>query len=70
MKTAALVDYVRREYEIIIGDATAEKILSELDSGGAEKIDVVGRHARAGVPRAFTLTSNEVRQALKQGGFA
>ncbi len=64
----AIVAYVRRRYGTLIGDATAEKIKEEVGSAykGSEvrEIDVRGRNLAEGVPRSFTLNSDEILDAL------
>lgn len=66
----AIVNYVRRQYNMLIGDATAESIKHQIGTAfpGPEikEIEVVGRHMSAGVPRSFTLNSNEVLDALQE----
>lgn len=66
----AIIAYVRRQYNMLIGEATAERIKHEIGTGypGHEvrEIEVVGRHLSAGVPRAFTLNSNEILDALQE----
>ncbi|MGB1556701.1 MAG: rod shape-determining protein [Oceanococcaceae bacterium] len=65
----AIVNYVRRQYNMLIGDTTAERIKQEIGTAypgtEAQEIDVVGRHLSAGVPRSFTLNSNEILDALQ-----
>ena len=65
----AIVAYVRRNYGSLIGDATAERIKQEIGTamGGGElrEIDVRGRNLAEGVPRAFTMNSDEVMEALQ-----
>ncbi len=65
----AIVSYVRRNYGSLIGDATAERIKQEIGTaiGGSElrEIDVRGRNLAEGVPRAFTMNSDEVMDALQ-----
>lgn len=65
----AIVAYVRRNYGSLIGDATAERIKQEIGTaiGGGElrEIDVRGRNLAEGVPRSFTMTSDEVVDALQ-----
>ena len=65
----AIVAYVRRNYGSLIGDATAERIKQEIGTaiGGGElrEIDVRGRNLAEGVPRAFTINSDEVMEALQ-----
>lgn len=66
----AIVNYVRRQYNMLIGEATAESIKHQVGTAfpGHEikEIEVVGRHLSAGVPRSFTLNSNEVLDALQE----
>jgi len=65
----AIVAYVRRRYGTLIGDATAEKIKEEIGCAykGSEvrEIDVRGRNLAEGVPRSFTLNSDEILEALQ-----
>ncbi len=66
----AIMAYVRRQYNMLIGDSTAEQIKHTIGTAfpGPEvkEIEVVGRHLAAGVPRSFTLNSNEVLDALQE----
>lgn len=66
----AIVNYVRRQYNMLIGEATAESIKHQVGTAfpGHEikEIEVVGRHLSAGVPRSFTLNSNEILDALQE----
>jgi rod shape-determining protein MreB len=66
----AIVAHVRRRYGSLIGDATAERIKQEIGcaySGGElREIDVRGRNLAEGVPRQFTLTSDEIMEALQE----
>ena len=64
----AIVSHVRRRYGSLIGDATAERIKVEIGCAfaGSElrEIDVRGRNLAEGVPRSFTLNSDEILEAL------
>jgi rod shape-determining protein MreB and related proteins len=66
----AIVTYVRRNYGSLIGEATAERIKVEIGSAFASgevlEIDVRGRNLAEGVPRSFTLNSNEILEALQE----
>lgn len=66
----AIVNYVRRNYGTLIGDATAEKIKHQIGTAfpGNEvlEMEVKGRNLAEGVPRSFTLNSNEVLEALQE----
>jgi len=66
----AIINYVRRNYGILIGEATAEKIKIEIGSAypgqQVKEISVKGRNLSEGVPRSFTLNSNEILEALQE----
>ncbi|MFM7801737.1 MAG: rod shape-determining protein, partial [Limnohabitans sp.] len=66
----AIITYVRRNYGSLIGEATAERIKHEIGSAypGEEvrEIEVRGRNLAEGVPRSFTLNSNEILEALQE----
>ncbi|TCK19233.1 rod shape-determining protein MreB [Thiogranum longum] len=66
----AIVNYVRRNYGTLIGEATAENIKKKIGSAypGAEmkELEVKGRNLAQGVPRSFTLNSNEILEALQE----
>lgn len=65
----AIVAHVRRRYGSLIGDATAERIKLEVGCAfaGSElrEIDVRGRNLAEGVPRSFTLNSDEILESLQ-----
>ncbi len=62
--------YVRRNYGSLIGEATAERIKQEIGtaypSNEVLEIDVRGRNLAEGIPRSFTLNSNEILEALQE----
>lgn len=66
----AIANYVRRKYGSIIGDSTAERIKMEIGSAypGKEvrEIDVRGRNLAEGVPKSFTLNSDEILESLQE----
>ncbi|MFN0304977.1 MAG: rod shape-determining protein [Burkholderiales bacterium] len=66
----AIVNYIRRNYGMLIGEATAEHIKKQIGSAfpGSEvrEIEVKGRNLAEGIPRAFTISSNEVLEALTE----
>jgi rod shape-determining protein MreB len=66
----AITNYVRRNYGILIGEATAERIKLEIGSAypgqTVREISVKGRNLSEGVPRSFTLNSNEILEALQE----
>jgi len=64
----AIINYIRRRYGMLIGEATAELIKKEVGSAypGSEvrEIEVKGRHLAEGVPRSFVVSSTEVLESL------
>jgi rod shape-determining protein MreB len=66
----AIVNYVRRNYGSLIGEATAERIKHEIGCAypGSEvrEIEIKGRNLAEGLPRSFTLNSNEILEALQE----
>jgi rod shape-determining protein MreB and related proteins len=66
----AIVTYVRRQYGSLIGDATAERIKTEIGmayhTGEELQIDVRGRNLAEGIPRSFVLSSTEILEALQE----
>jgi rod shape-determining protein MreB len=66
----AIVSYVRRQYNMLIGESTAERIKQQIGTAfpghEVQELDVVGRHLAAGVPRNFTMNSNEILDALQE----
>lgn len=66
----AIINYVRRNFGSLIGEATAERIKHKVGSAypGDEvnEIEVRGRNLAEGVPRSFTLNSNEILEALQE----
>lgn len=65
----AIINYVRRNYGTLIGEATAERIKLQIGTAypGSEvrEIEVKGRNLAEGVPRSFSLNSNEILEALQ-----
>jgi rod shape-determining protein MreB len=66
----AIVTHVRRNYGSLIGDGTAERIKKEIGcafpSDDLREIDVRGRNLAEGVPKSFTLNSDEILEALQE----
>ncbi|MFT5448282.1 MAG: rod shape-determining protein MreB [Gammaproteobacteria bacterium] len=66
----AIINYVRRNYGTLIGEATAERIKHEIGSAypGTEvtEIEVRGRNLAEGIPRSFMLNSNEILESLQE----
>jgi len=66
----AIIQYVRRNYGSLIGEATAERIKIQIGSAypaqHVQEMSVKGRNLTEGVPRTFTLNSNEILEALSE----
>ncbi len=64
----AIINYVRKKHNLLIGERTAEQI--KLDIGSARpmevemSIEIKGRNLVDGLPKNITLTSEEVRGAM------
>jgi rod shape-determining protein MreB len=65
-----IMQYMRRVYNLLIGERTAEEIKMEIGSAyptGEEKtMEVRGRDIVAGLPKTMTITSEEIRDALQE----
>lgn len=66
----AIIKFVRRNYGMLIGEASAEKIKHEIGTAYYEPqpktFEVRGRNLAEGVPRSFILNSNEILEALQE----
>jgi len=66
----SIISYVRRNYGTLIGEATAERIKQEIGNAYPQdeisEIEVRGRNLSEGIPRSFTLNSNEVLETLSE----
>ncbi len=66
----AIIAHCRETYRLLIGERTAEEIKIKLGSAfelDEEKtLDIRGRDLVSGLPKTFTLTSNEIREALRE----
>ncbi len=64
----AIINYIRRNYGMLIGEVTAETIKKEIGSAypGSEvrEMEVKGRNLAEGVPRSFAISSNEILESL------
>lgn len=66
----AIMQYLKRKYNLLIGERTAEQIKMQL--GSAYPLDkplnmeIKGRNLIEGVPRTITIDDSEIREALKE----
>jgi len=65
----AIIQHVKREYNLLIGERTAEEIKitmgSAVSTGDESSMEVKGRDQVVGLPKTLSITSEEVRQALQ-----
>jgi rod shape-determining protein MreB len=66
----AIANYVRKKYNVMIGDRTAEEVKIQIGTAMPLErelhMEVRGRDLIAGLPRTVPLTSSEVMEALEQ----
>ncbi len=66
----AIINYIRRNYGMLIGETTAENVKKEIGSAfpGSEvrEMEVKGRNLAEGIPRSFTISSNEILEAFTE----
>jgi rod shape-determining protein MreB len=66
----AIASYVRRKYNLMIGEQTAEEVKltigSALSLEESTQMEVKGRDQVAGLPRTISITSEEVTEALAE----
>jgi rod shape-determining protein MreB len=66
----AIISYVKRQYNVLIGERTAEEIKFEIGSAWPmlEEVDVEvrGRDLLSGLPRTISLESEEIREAVQE----
>ncbi|MBZ5685460.1 MAG: rod shape-determining protein, partial [Acidobacteriia bacterium] len=66
----AIVNYVKRKYNLLIGERMAEKIKIELGSAAPlEKpvtMEIKGRSLIEGIPKTITVDDSEIREALNE----
>lgn len=66
----AIINYVRRKYNLVIGEQTAEEVKIRIGSatpmGEPMEMEIKGRDQVAGLPRPIKLTSDEVTEAMSE----
>ena len=66
----AIVQFMRKNYNLLVGDATAETIKMRVGSaapGGDEReMEVKGRDLVSGIPKTVRVHSSEIREALQE----
>jgi len=66
----SIISYMRKNYNLHVGEQTAERIKIEIGSaasvGSDESIEVRGRDMVSGLPRKMVITAEEVRDAMQE----
>ena len=66
----AIVNYMKRTYNLMVGEQTAERIKIEIGSAAPlepeRTLEVRGRDMISGLPRKTVISSEEIREALKE----
>jgi rod shape-determining protein MreB and related proteins len=69
----AIVQYIKRTYNLMIGERTAEEIKITIGSAipiGNETMDIRGRDLVSGLPKTLTISGEEVQKALTEPVFS
>src|SRR5699024_10729512 len=66
----AITLYIRQNYNLMIGERTAEEIKMEIGSAmeveEVTEMDIRGRNLLTGLPETMTITNKEITNALKE----
>ncbi|MBP8302791.1 MAG: rod shape-determining protein [Phycisphaerae bacterium] len=66
----AIVNHLRRTYNLLIGEPRAEKIKIQIGSASPLEeeltMEIAGRDTISGLPRKIVITSEEIREALRE----
>ena len=66
----AIIQYIKKTYNLLIGERTAEAIKMEIGSAFPLEermtMEIKGRHLIEGVPKTITITDEEIREALAE----
>lgn len=66
----AIIQHLKRSYNLMIGERTAEEIKIKIGSAYPQKeeisIEIKGRDLIAGLPKTIRVTSQEIREALSE----
>ncbi|MET0785161.1 MAG: rod shape-determining protein, partial [Paenisporosarcina sp.] len=65
-----IIQFVRKQYNVLIGDRTAERIKMEIGYAlvphRTEIIEVRGRDVMTGLPKTISISSEEIQETLKE----
>jgi rod shape-determining protein MreB and related proteins len=66
----AIVTHLKRTYNLLIGESRAERVKIQLGSAATLEeeltMEIAGRDTISGLPRKIVITSEEIREALKE----
>jgi len=66
----AITAYLKRRYNLLVGERTAEQIKMEVGSAfpleKPQTMEIKGRHLLEGVPKTITIDDSEIRDALSE----
>lgn len=66
----AIISYIKRNYNLLIGERTAEGIKMEIGSayqvGECKSIEIKGRDLVAAIPKTIVVTDEEIRESLSE----
>ena len=66
----AIVNFIRRNYGMLIGDQTAENLKKQIGvaypSAEYKEMEVTGRNLAQGIPQSFTVSTTEMLEALAE----
>ncbi len=66
----SIVNYIKKEYSLMIGERTAEEIKINIGSADADSeprsMDIRGRDLISGLPKTIEVTSSEIHMAMKE----
>jgi rod shape-determining protein MreB and related proteins len=70
----SIINYIRKTYNLMIGDRTAETIKMEVgsagDSEGIESMEIRGRDLLTGLPKTIEVSAAEIASALRDTVYA
>lgn len=66
----AIISYIKKEYNLAIGERTSENVKIQLgsafDTGEDTSMEIRGRDLISGLPKVINITESEIRDALKE----
>ena len=66
----AIIDHLKKTYNLLVGEARAEKVKMEIGSAFPMEeeltMEIAGRDTITGMPRKIVITSEEIREAIQE----